>query len=213
MLITVSGIDGSGKSTQLELVRKYYENKGKTVLTLWTRGGSTPGINSIKAFIRKLGGKKLPPPGESKKRDEMLGIPLIQKAWLSLAILDLMRIYCITIRWWILRGKVVICDRYLWDTQIDFKIMFPSIKIEEWLLWKILVRLTPVPNKPVLLMIPSEISAERCAQKYDPFPDTPERRILRYNLYVKASRLKYWQVVDATRPIQSVFSDIIIDDL
>ena len=123
MLIAISGIDGSGKSTQLELVKQYYENKGKTVLDLWTRGGSTPGINAIKAFSRKLGGKKLPPPGKSKKRDEMMGTVWIQRAWLSLAVLDLMRIYCLSIRWWILRGKVVICDRYLWDTQIDFKII------------------------------------------------------------------------------------------
>ena len=213
MLIAVSGIDGSGKSTQLELVKQYYENKGKTVLYLWTRGGSTSGINAIKSFIRKLGGKKLPPSGNSKKRDEMLARGWIQRVWLSLAILDLMRVYCISIRWWIIRGKVVICDRYLWDTQIDFEIMFPHIKIEDWLLWKILVRLTPVPDKPVLLMIPSEMSAERCAQKYDPFPDTPERRVLRYDLYAKASRLRYWQVIDAARPIKSVFSDIINDDL
>ena len=61
MLIAVSGIDGSGKSTQLGLVKQYYENKGKTVLTLWTRGGSTPGINAIKNFIRR---KKASPSGK-----------------------------------------------------------------------------------------------------------------------------------------------------
>ena len=213
MLITVSGIDGSGKSTQLELVRKYYENKGKTVLCLWTRGGSTPGINAIKSIIRRVAGKKIPPPGNSKKRDEMLNTAWVQRAWLSLAILDLIRIYCISIRWWIFRRKVVICDRYLWDTQIDFEIMFPLINIENWILWKILVRLTPVPDKAVLLMIPSKLSADRCAKKYDPFPDTPERRILRYDLYASAKRHEYWQVVDATRSIKSVFHDIVNDDL
>jgi thymidylate kinase len=213
MLIAVSGIDGSGKSTQLELVKQHFENKGKTVLYLWTRGGSTPGINAIKAFSRKLGGKKLPPPGNSKKRDEMLGTVWIQRVWLFLAILDLLRIYSISIRWWILRRKVVICDRYIWDTQIDFGIMFPDIKIEDWLLWKILVRLTPVPDNPVLLMIPSKMSADRCAQKYDPFPDTPERRAQRYDFYERASRLEHWNVIDATRSIKSVFREIINDNL
>jgi thymidylate kinase len=213
MLIAVSGIDGSGKSTQLELVKQHFENKGKTVHYLWTRGGSTPGINAIKALSRKLAGKKLPPPGYSKKRDEMLGRGWIQRVWLSLAILDLMRIYCISIRWWILRGKVVICDRYLWDTQIDFEIMFPHIKIEDWLLWKILVRLTPVPDKPVLLMIPSKMSADRCAQKYDPFPDTPERRRQRYELYKTASILDRWKVIDATRSVTAVFGDIVNDNV
>lgn len=212
MLIAVSGIDGSGKSTQLDLVKQHFEKKRKTVLYLWTRGGSTPGINAIKALSRKLAGKKLPPPGNSKKRDLMLGRAWIQRIWLILAILDLMRIYSICIRWWILRGKVVICDRYIWDTHIDFSIMFPDLKIENWILWKMLVKLTPAPDKPVLLMIPLSLSESRCSQKYDPFPDTPERRKQRYELYKTASMLDRWKVIDATRSVAVVFGDIISDN-
>ena len=184
--IALSGIDGAGKSTQLELLKAHLENRGDDVIYLWTRGGNTPGTNAVKALLRKFAGKKLPPSGHSEKRDLMLSNGLTQRLWLTLAIFDLLRIYGFCIRWWLFLGKSVVCDRYLWDSLIDFKVMFPGINIEQWLLWKILVRLTPVPDKPVLLMIPSQMSADRCAQKYDPFPDTPERRILRYDLYSKA---------------------------
>ena len=49
-LISISGIDGSGKSTQLDLLKKYYEDLGFKVVYLWSRGGSTSGINKLKSF-------------------------------------------------------------------------------------------------------------------------------------------------------------------
>ena len=53
-LISISGIDGSGKSTQLNLLKKYYEKNGHKVIYLWSRGGSTPGINKLKSFLRLI---------------------------------------------------------------------------------------------------------------------------------------------------------------
>ena len=209
--IVLSGIDGAGKSTQLDLIKKYFEEHEQSVISLWTRGGNTPGINALKALLRKLAGKKLPPSGHSLKRDQMLEKGWIQRMWLILAILDLLRIYSITLRWWLFRGKVVICDRYLWDTFIDFKIMFPNIDVKNWLLWKILVRCTPVPGKSVLLMIPLSLSEKRCLQKYEPFPDTPERRKQRYELYETTSKLKHWDIIDSTSSISTVFEDIMRD--
>ena len=159
--------------------------------------------------MRRIAGKKLPPSGHSAQRDDMLKKGWIQRAWLVLAIFDLIRIYGICLRWWLLTGKSVICDRYLWDSLIDFKIMFPNIDIERWLLWKFLVWCTPVPNRSILLMIPLEVSEARCLQKYEPFPDTPERRSRRYHLYEIASEFEYWDVIESTRPVDLVFSDIV----
>ena len=207
--IALSGIDGAGKSTQLQLISDHLESRGESVIYLWSRGGNTPGINALKQFIRKMALKKLPPSGHSAQRDYMLTRGWIQRVWLVLAIFDLIRIYGICIRWWLLTGKSVVCDRYLWDSLIDFKVMFPNIDIENWLLWKFLVWCTPVPTRSVLLMIPIEVSEARCLQKYEPFPDTPERRKRRYHLYEIASKFKYWDIIDSTRPVDIVFSDIV----
>ena len=121
--IALSGIDGAGKSTQLSLLKEHFEKSGGSVICLWTRGGSTTGSEAVKAFIRRIAGKSLPPSGHSSKRDEMLQKGWIQRVWLVLAILDLIRIYGVLVRWWVFRGKSIICDRYLWDTFIDFQIM------------------------------------------------------------------------------------------
>ena len=206
--IALGGIDGAGKSTQLELIQKDLESRGESVVYLWTRGGNTPGINGLKALIRKLAGNKLPPSGHSVARDQMLGKDWVQTTWLTLAILDLFRIYSISLRWWRFRSKSVVCDRYLWDTLIDFQIMFPKVDVESWLLWRLLAWCTPVPDRAVLLMIPLKLSEQRCQQKYEPFPDTPERRKRRYKLYQSARNSEHWKVIDATRPISDVYGEI-----
>ena len=122
-LISLSGIDGAGKSSQIRSIQKYYKKRNQPFVYLWTRGGNTSGIEMLKVFSRKVAGKRLPPSGHSNQRDQILKKKWIQKVWLTLAIIDLMRIYAVNIRWKLWRGTIVICDRYLWDTLIDFKIV------------------------------------------------------------------------------------------
>ena len=49
MFITFEGIDGSGKTTQVELLKLYFENLGKTVITI-----RDPGSTSISEKIRNI---------------------------------------------------------------------------------------------------------------------------------------------------------------
>lgn len=45
----------------------------------------------------------------------------------------------------------------------------------------------------------------RCAQKYDPFPDTPEIRERRFKLYKNNAKFGYWDVIDSTQLAEDVF--------
>ena len=49
MFITFEGIDGSGKTTQVELLKLYFENLGKTVITI-----RDPGSTLISEKIRNI---------------------------------------------------------------------------------------------------------------------------------------------------------------
>ena len=59
MLISFSGLDCSGKSTQINLLKEYLEDKGYEVRVVWSRGGYTPGVEFLKSIIR--GGKSKAP--------------------------------------------------------------------------------------------------------------------------------------------------------
>ena len=209
LLVVLSGIDGGGKSTQIELLKDYYQRQGLSPVCLWTRGGYTSLFNAVKEAARRLSRGQLPTSGPSEQRDELLQRGRIQYLWLTLAILDLIRVYGVQVRWWLLRGRPVLCDRYLWDTLIDFRLLFPGIQVEDWPLWKILVWLTPRPDAAFLLMIPLDESERRCQIKYEPFPDTTEMREKRFANYQEASRRGYWQILDATKPAADVAGEIL----
>ena len=51
-IVAFSGIDGCGKSTQIELLVKLYESRGEKYKMIWSRPGSTPFILVLKALSR-----------------------------------------------------------------------------------------------------------------------------------------------------------------
>lgn len=195
-LVALSGIDGAGKSTQHALLASRLKAEGWSPIALWSRGGYTPGINKMKRLARMLAGRRLPPPGRSDARDTAFGCSWVQRAWLTLAIADLVLLYGVWIRWLGARGKTVLCDRYLWDTLIDFRLAFPALPVEGWLAWRFLVWVAPRPDASVLLMIPLEESARRCDAKFEPFPDTPEMRARRFAEYERVSGTGCFVVLD-----------------
>ena len=51
MLISFSGVDGAGKSTQISLIANLLSNNNIPFTYLWARGGYTPGFETLKRFV------------------------------------------------------------------------------------------------------------------------------------------------------------------
>lgn len=209
MLITFSAIDGAGKSTQVEQLKAYLQQQKCDPVCLWTRGGYTSWFNFLKEAVRCVARGKLPVSGPSQKRDAYFRKNWIQKFWLALAILDLARVYVIQVRFWLWHGNPVLCDRYVWDTLIDFKVSFPNVAVEKWWIWKSLVWLAPRPHIAFLFTISAEESERRCQVKYEPFPDSPSRRAERHRFYQKLDNLSIWRKIDGCQPVDRVFQEIV----
>jgi thymidylate kinase len=206
MIIAFSGLDGAGKSTQIGLLESYLKKYDKKVKLFWSRGGYTPGMQMLKNLMRKSKSASIPSDfGPSKQRDQSFANPYIRKIWLSLAILDMIIFYGIYLRFKSIFGVKVICDRYIFDTQIDFALNFPQENIERWLLWKLFLLFSPKPKRYFVLTIPVKESTRRSALKDEPFPDTVETLELRLNDYLAFVSEKSFAIhIDGTQSIDDI---------
>lgn len=207
-LIAFSGIDGAGKSTQIDRLCKALQEAGYRPAYLWSRGGYTGPFELLKTSVRKIMGKKAIPAGRTESRERVLNRGWVRTIWLSLAMLDLALIYGVYMRWLALTGKTVVADRYLRDTWIDFTLNFPGSKFDRWPLWKMLERVTPRPDHAFMLLIPVEESLRRSKLKDEPFPDSEETLRRRLEFYQDFAQQGRGRVIDCTRTIDEIAAEI-----
>jgi dTMP kinase len=200
-------MDGAGKSTQIELVKEYYNNKGKKHKVIWGRGGWTPGLEFVKNIVRR--DKKFDAKGKENYRKNIHEDPKKQKLLLIGAILDLYLYFGIYYRFCEIGKCEVICDRYIWDTYIDFKINYSRFDFEKWFIWKLLLLFIPYPKKSFMFTISHEESLRRCISKGDDFFESNEIRGKKTNLYFEMINKNKWtNVLDGGQEIEKVFNEI-----
>jgi dTMP kinase len=209
MLVSFSGLDCAGKSTQIELLKGHIKDKGYNAEVIWSRGGYTPGVNFLKSLIRRDNRKPEERSEEERKamveREPRGGTLLL---WLS--IVDLIWYWGIIFRSKSLNKKIVICDRYYWDTYIDFKLRYPNVNFENWVSWKLLNKLYKKPDCDYCLTVTPEESMRRSSLKFEPFPETEEKRVKRLDEYMKFIKDGKWKyVIDCMRDIEVIQADIV----
>jgi len=209
LLVTFSGIDGAGKSTQIELLMEHLRQEGRKPLYVWTRGGYTPLFEGLKVLLRRLPGRAVPPSGNNPQRAQVFSRGWVRRLWLVLALLDLLWLYGLQLRWWRWRGRAVVCDRYLWDTLIDFRLNFPHEQVERWWLWRLIVRIAPRPDAAFLLLVPVEESVRRSDVKGEPFREPPEVLAQRLAQYQALAQDGHWHVMDGRRPIPELAGEVL----
>lgn len=208
-LITFSGLDGAGKSTQIELLMESLRRQGSEPVYLWSRGGYTPRFNRVKALLRRSSGERLvPASGATAQREQSLARPGVRRLWLGLAILDLTWLYGVQVRRWLREGKTVVCDRYTADTLLDFRLNFPQENVTRWPLWHLLERTAPRPDLQIMALVPVAESLRRSERKGEPFPDSPARLQERLSAYQEMVATGGWLVLDGRLPAADLAATI-----
>ena len=207
-----SGLDCSGKSTQIVILKEKLEKENRKVLVFWSRGGYTPGFQKLKDILRMFSGKKLPAAGHSPKREKALSNPVVKRIWLIIAMIDLFYYYVIYLKVKYLLGYNIICDRHMLDTNIDFKLAYPESNTEKWILWKLIKFFAMKPHYHFVSTIPVKESVNRSKNKFEPFPDSPEtleKRLALYNSEIKNNQKLVF--IDGMRDLNEIKK--IINDL
>ena len=207
-IVTFSGLDGCGKTTQIEALVAALEAQGQTPYRVWSRGGYTEGVLLLKRALRRALGRRAPPPGPSQAREKTLGDPRVAQVWLTVAMLDLVRLYGLELPVRKALGQTVVCDRYLWDTLADFKVNFPDQPVEQGLLWRLLAAVSARPDGAFFLALDPTEAERRALEKQDPFPEPTEARRRRAAIYEDLLARGLFTRLDATAAREAIAARI-----
>jgi len=206
-MISFSGIDCSGKSTQIEKLCVFLDEKHIKYQVIWSRGGYTPGIEFLKGLVRGKRKKNNALSEESRNSETPNGST--SKVLFVVGMIDLFLYYSVVLRIKQILGIYVICDRYLWDTFIDYKMKYKNVDFDKWLLWKMVEKFSLKPEKSFIFYISPEESARRSELKNEPFPESIEKRKERYDNYKELiDRNKWENVINTENDIEIIFNQI-----
>lgn len=151
MLITFSGVDGSGKTTQAKALQSAFATCHIQANYVWNRGGSASWLR----FFTKWGKKQAQEAQERsttsteakvRSRQQRFRSLWLRWGWAWLTTVELLVRYTRRVALPLLLGRVVVCDRYVYDTLADWAAYFNDPAIEQRWAARVLRLLSPRPH-------------------------------------------------------------------
>jgi len=193
MFISLDGIDGAGKSTQIELLKQYLESRGKKVACF-----RDPGSTKVGEAVREI----------LLHRED---IPLANTTEMLLYMSARAQLVAEQLRPALSSGATVICDRFLL-ANVVYQGVAGGLNVDD--LWAVGRCATGgmAPDATVLLDIAPELAVERLNRGHDRL----EKRGLEYFRRVRQGFLEQVgntggksQVLDATQGIEAIHRQIV----
>lgn len=190
MIVSFSGIDSAGKSTQIELLHQYLTDNGIKVKKVWSKARGTPGVIFLKELVRR--DKKMDSNEKNEYRKAVYQNPKKKKLLFVASMLDLCWYWGIYYRILGATNKVLICDRYLWDTYVEINSDFKGIEIDRSFWWKAVKFLAPKPKISFVFVIPAEVSLSRDRQKNAAGIEDIETKQFKIDKYMECVSANRW---------------------
>lgn len=193
MIISFSGIDSAGKSTQIDMLLEYCISHGIKSRKIWGKARGTPGVILLKELFRRDRGMSLD--DKLKYREQIYRSTVGKRLLLFISLVDLCWYFGVYYRLLNFRYDLVICDRYIWDTYVEIKNEFQDIDVDCWIVWKLVKFLSPMPSVSFMMIIPVEESIRRDINKMDLTVDSKELKNSKIKLYLDLLREGKWKTV------------------
>jgi thymidylate kinase len=208
MLVTFSGVDGCGKTTHARALQNAFATCHLRADYLWSRAGSSGWLSAI---IRLFRPKE---EGAVNRTEELAEVPRRRSfespkrrwGWSWLTTVESLWLYFRRVTWPLLRGHVVICDRYVYDTWADWSANYRQ-RAEESIAARVLQFLSPKPTLAFSLDVPADVAQDRSAG------GSHEMFSSRVAAYRRIARSQSLHVVDGNESLETSNSTIVFDTL
>ena len=187
------GIDGTGKTTHAKALVKALREHGIAAHYVWCRGRPEVFLPLIQLFkqlvFRQSVTKSVSADGELPESDplrqRLLSIPWVARLWRTILVVDTLVQVLIGVRIPLRLGRVVVCDRYIFDQMVDVAVdlHFSKSQFQEWAN-NSAYRIFPRPDLTLFFDIAEEVSHSR----KDDSLSIPEIA-LRRNLYLSLTQI------------------------
>lgn len=174
MLISVSGLDGAGKTTAIAALRQDLERQGRptTVLHLNDRVGLYAWIGALRDRVTGTRRPGVDSPPRTEPRTSALGRIRDAVLWnkpLRRLLLPIDLACFAAIRFYVerVRRRTLIVDRYFYDRLVDVAPASPAARGWRWI--RTLARLTPAPDVAILLDVTPEQAFARKGEYSVPY--------------------------------------------
>jgi thymidylate kinase len=204
-LVSISGIDGSGKSSNTKALCENLRKKGFSVTRAWT--GNKPILSyPFFAIVRMLGyTHKLKLQGIVFFRREIQQNPALATLWPFFVVLDFVLRGIVSVVIPLRRGRVVVSDRYVYDVLAEL--------IQEARIGKrtrnILLNFFPRPDIAFLMDVTPELAWKRGLvpgkPREQPYYDMAERR----RIYRDLARQNRMVILDGSRDVSINEKDVL----
>lgn len=211
MIVSFSGIDSAGKTTQIELLCQYCDKKKIKYKKVWSKARGTPGVLLLKELVRR--DKNMDATQKAEYRTEVFQNSRKRNLLYIASMLDLCWYWGLYYRILNLTNKLVICDRYIWDTYVEVKEKdFRGMDIDNSILWKIVKTVSPHPKVSFVFTIPPEESLRRDHNKNAAGIEELNIKIQKIDCYMKCIENDCWtNPMDGMRSINDLHQDVLAE--